>query len=192
MAGAVARLVTRRNSGGSGAPCVRSARVYAEASRIRYAFRVASVGATPRSRLLSNGSLGLWRSLVAHLTGGQGVAGSNPVSPTNCLAGSIHSARLILSERALSRRLRQDRTARCCCRLMWCAYPSLHQLRGLDEPSKSSASPHYAAEADAPEHVDQIRSRFIREEQCTSQADDAEVVSVVVQLTDRHPHVVPT
>jgi hypothetical protein len=26
--------------------------------------------------------LGLWRSLVAHLTGGQGVAGSNPVSPT--------------------------------------------------------------------------------------------------------------
>jgi MFS family permease len=28
-------------------------------------------------------SHGLWRSLVAHLTGGQGVAGSNPVSPTN-------------------------------------------------------------------------------------------------------------
>ena len=26
---------------------------------------------------------GLWRSLVAHLTGGQGVAGSNPVSPTS-------------------------------------------------------------------------------------------------------------
>jgi hypothetical protein len=25
---------------------------------------------------------GLWRSLVAHLTGGQVVAGSNPVSPT--------------------------------------------------------------------------------------------------------------
>ncbi len=25
---------------------------------------------------------GLWRSLVAHLTGGQGVAGSNPVNPT--------------------------------------------------------------------------------------------------------------
>lgn len=25
---------------------------------------------------------GLWRSLVAHLTGGEGVAGSNPVSPT--------------------------------------------------------------------------------------------------------------
>jgi hypothetical protein len=28
-------------------------------------------------------SHGLWRSLVAHLTGGQGVAGSNPVSPTS-------------------------------------------------------------------------------------------------------------
>ncbi|KAJ1684297.1 hypothetical protein LUZ63_020590 [Rhynchospora breviuscula] len=28
------------------------------------------------------GGIGLWRSLVAHLTGGQGVAGSNPVSPT--------------------------------------------------------------------------------------------------------------
>ena len=27
-------------------------------------------------------AFGLWRSLVAHLTGGQGVAGSNPVSPT--------------------------------------------------------------------------------------------------------------
>ena len=25
----------------------------------------------------------MWRSLVAHLTGGQGVAGSNPVIPTN-------------------------------------------------------------------------------------------------------------
>ena len=25
---------------------------------------------------------GLWRSLVAHLTGGQGVAGSNPAGPT--------------------------------------------------------------------------------------------------------------
>ncbi len=29
-----------------------------------------------------SGSHGLWRSLVAHLTGGQVVAGSNPVSPT--------------------------------------------------------------------------------------------------------------
>ena len=31
--------------------------------------------------------IGTWRSLVAHLTGGQGVAGSNPVVPTNQLAG---------------------------------------------------------------------------------------------------------
>ena len=29
-----------------------------------------------------SGSNGLWRSLVAHLTGGQGVVGSNPASPT--------------------------------------------------------------------------------------------------------------
>jgi hypothetical protein len=29
-----------------------------------------------------SGSHGLWRSLVAHLTGGQGVVGSNPASPT--------------------------------------------------------------------------------------------------------------
>src|SRR4029077_12093726 len=27
--------------------------------------------------------VGAWRSPVAHLTGGQGVAGSNPVAPTN-------------------------------------------------------------------------------------------------------------
>ena len=32
--------------------------------------------------LTRGASHGLWRSLVAHLTGGQGVAGSNPVSPT--------------------------------------------------------------------------------------------------------------
>jgi hypothetical protein len=31
---------------------------------------------------VSIGGTGLWRSLVAHLTGGQVVAGSNPVSPT--------------------------------------------------------------------------------------------------------------
>src|SRR3954451_10603971 len=29
-----------------------------------------------------DGPAGTWRSLVAHLTGGQGVAGSNPVVPT--------------------------------------------------------------------------------------------------------------
>lgn len=34
------------------------------------------------------GGNGLWRSLVAHLTGGQVVAGSNPVSPTTELAAS--------------------------------------------------------------------------------------------------------
>ena len=33
--------------------------------------------------LSPRGAFGLWRSLVAHLTGGQGVAGSNPVSPTD-------------------------------------------------------------------------------------------------------------
>ena len=33
---------------------------------------------------------GLWRSLVAHLTGGQVVAGSNPVSPThNCRSQAV-------------------------------------------------------------------------------------------------------
>src|SRR5690625_1133715 len=32
---------------------------------------------------------GLWRSLVAHLTGGQGVVGSNPASPTIVMSGDI-------------------------------------------------------------------------------------------------------
>gem|GEM_PF-2539888 len=32
---------------------------------------------------------GWWRSLVAHLTGGQGVAGSNPVHPTMFFLVSI-------------------------------------------------------------------------------------------------------
>ena len=37
-----------------------------------------------------NRSHGLWRSLVAHVTGGHGVAGSNPVSPTvSCLKTSF-------------------------------------------------------------------------------------------------------
>ncbi len=31
----------------------------------------------------------MWRSLVAHLTGGQGVAGSNPVIPTFVLSQGI-------------------------------------------------------------------------------------------------------
>src|SRR3546814_6501609 len=33
------------------------------------------------------GSIGTWRSLVAHLTGGQGVVGSNPAVPTRKTAG---------------------------------------------------------------------------------------------------------
>lgn len=36
----------------------------------------------PEGLVKPSGAHGLWRSLVAHLTGGQGVAGSNPVSPT--------------------------------------------------------------------------------------------------------------
>ena len=32
---------------------------------------------------------GLWRSLVAHLAGGQGVVGSNPASPTPVMSQDI-------------------------------------------------------------------------------------------------------
>ena len=39
---------------------------------------------------------GLWRSLVAHLTGGQVVAGSNPVSPTEKSLVSEMLTRLFL------------------------------------------------------------------------------------------------
>ena len=35
----------------------------------------------------------MWRSLVAHLTGGQGVAGSNPVIPTNNLKGKCSACK---------------------------------------------------------------------------------------------------
>ena len=38
----------------------------------------------PFSELIAHGT---WRSLVAHYTGGVGVAGSNPVSPTNTRRG---------------------------------------------------------------------------------------------------------
>ena len=40
--------------------------------------------APPGTRLYKGAPpcIGAWRSLVAHLTGGQGVAGSNPVAPT--------------------------------------------------------------------------------------------------------------
>ena len=49
---------------------------------------VACTSTTPDAAMMvelpseESGGIGLWRSLVAHLTGGQGVAGSNPVSPT--------------------------------------------------------------------------------------------------------------
>ena len=39
----------------------------------------------------------MWRSLVAHLTGGQGVAGSNPVHPTSKTAGHGLTARGLFS-----------------------------------------------------------------------------------------------
>ena len=48
---------------------------------------------------------GLWRSLVAHLTGGQGVAGSNPVSPTTFVqvrASNPHRIGMILGPRCHS------------------------------------------------------------------------------------------
>ena len=57
------------------------------------------IPAAPRSRCGSvhaarlRGPFGLWRSLVAHLTGGQGVAGSNPVSPTDVMSQDIGMAR---------------------------------------------------------------------------------------------------
>ena len=54
-------------------------------------------GSTPRHTCH-----GLWRSLVAHLTGGQGVAGSNPVSPTCICPLSILSSLKLLRTAALS------------------------------------------------------------------------------------------
>ncbi len=47
------------------------------------------------------GWVGAWRSPVAHLTGGQGVAGSNPVAPTNFLLARIAS---VLGSARCSRR----------------------------------------------------------------------------------------
>ncbi len=44
---------------------------------VRYCSRAGPARGNPRST-----TIGTWRSLVAHLTGGQGVAGSNPVVPT--------------------------------------------------------------------------------------------------------------
>ena len=46
-------------------------------------FACTAPGRVVEFSLLPAGSKnGWWRSLVAHLTGGQGVAGSNPVVPT--------------------------------------------------------------------------------------------------------------
>ena len=47
---------------------------------------------------------GWWRSLVAHLTGGQGVAGSNPVHPTRKFRASARAlARLLFAYNVLVR-----------------------------------------------------------------------------------------
>ena len=52
----------------------------------------ARVGFWTLDRRSRASTFGLWRSLVAHLTGGQGVAGSNPVSPTSVSAGQRPSS----------------------------------------------------------------------------------------------------
>ncbi len=54
-----------------------------KADFLRCGIRAAPLWSAPLFRELSRKSrVGAWRSLVAHLTGGQGVAGSNPVAPT--------------------------------------------------------------------------------------------------------------
>jgi hypothetical protein len=59
---------------GSGETCdLEPLGVHEHARRCRYDGQVASE---------ESDGIGMWRSLVAHLTGGQGVAGSNPVIPT--------------------------------------------------------------------------------------------------------------
>src|SRR5690606_14835251 len=60
-------------------------------ARARAAGRNTASAAVRSSR--PHGADGLWRSLVAHLTGGQGVAGSNPVSPTSVMSHDIPDAR---------------------------------------------------------------------------------------------------
>ena len=45
-------------------------------------FAAAPLFPAPRLCRYTAGSVGAWRSLVAHLHGVQGVAGSNPVAPT--------------------------------------------------------------------------------------------------------------
>ena len=44
--------------------------------------REAAVAWAERGRYKDRPEAGAWRSLVAHQTGGLGVAGSNPVAPT--------------------------------------------------------------------------------------------------------------
>ena len=45
-------------------------------------------------------AIGAWRSLVAHLTGGQGVAGSNPVAPTNSLYRRVNAGHYLRQPQA--------------------------------------------------------------------------------------------
>ncbi len=58
-------------------PVVGSGKVSPRVEATRPIWIEASESATTRGPIF-----GTWRSLVAHLTGGQGVAGSNPVVPT--------------------------------------------------------------------------------------------------------------
>ena len=51
---------------------------------------------------------GMWRSLVAHLTGGQGVAGSNPVIPTNNYGPDIVNSSGLFILKAISRQSSQE------------------------------------------------------------------------------------
>ena len=72
----------REDFGFEGTPIEISVTCAGEASPLRGR----SVARSPCSRVSgarADAQAGLWRSLVAHLTGGQGVAGSNPVSPTH-------------------------------------------------------------------------------------------------------------
>ena len=66
-------------------------KIYKKSSCTSLKFRVNILPVASESRA-TNISFGTWRSLVAHLTGGQGVAGSNPVVPTRSFAGQAPSA----------------------------------------------------------------------------------------------------
>ncbi len=68
---------------GGHAPCRRPEST-AQRCRSRSVVGFATAGSAPLGCVgAREGVAGTWRSLVAHLTGGQGVAGSNPVVPTN-------------------------------------------------------------------------------------------------------------